>query len=193
MPKILIVDDDLAVLATIGLGLRKAGYLVLQVDSGLLALQICRREKPDLAILDMNMPDITGLQLAESLKAETATPFIFLSAYGDDTLVKAAVEAGALGYLIKPVEVSRIVPAIEVALKRADELVQLRLGNANLGEELLSNRETDIAVGLIMERHQLDRAQAFDVLRMNARGLDGGISGLAQRLVNGEKVSLEVN
>ena len=193
MPKILVVDDDLAVLATISLGLRRAGYHVFQVDSGLPAIQICRREKPDLAILDMNLPDITGLQVAQTIKSETSTPFIFLSAHSDEGLVKAAVEVGALGYLVKPVEVARIVPAIEVALKRADEIVQLRLGNANLGDESMLNRETDMAVGLIMERHQLDRAAAFDVLRANARGHPDGIAGLAQRLIEGEKITLALD
>ena len=190
MPKILVVDDDLAILATISLGLRKAGYQVLQVDSGKPALRICKHEKPDLAILDMIMPDMSGLEVARLLQGETATPFIFLSAHSDDSLVKAAVEAGALGYLLKPVEISRIVPAIEVALKRADELEQLRLNNANLGDVSLSSSETDMAVGLLMERHQLDRAAAFDTLRANARGHPGGIAALAQRLVSGEKVSL---
>lgn len=190
MPKILVVDDDLAVLATISLGLRRAGYHVFQVDSGLPAIQICRREKPDLAILDMNLPDITGLQVAQTIHSETSTPFIFLSAHSDEGLVKAAVEVGALGYLVKPVEVARIVPAIEVALKRADEIVQLRLGNANLGDESMLQRETDMAIGLIMERYQLDRAAAFDVLRANARGHPGGIAGLAQRLIEGEKITL---
>lgn len=193
MPKILVVDDDLAVLATISLGLRRAGYHVFQVDSGLPAIQICRREKPDLAILDMNLPDITGLQVAQTLHSETSTPFIFLSAHSDEGLVRAAVEGGALGYLVKPVEVARIVPAIEVALKRADEIVQLRLGNANLGDESMLHRETDMAVGLIMERHQLDRAAAFDVLRANARGHPGGIVGLAQRLIEGEKITLALD
>jgi len=190
MPKILVVDDDLAVLATISLGLRQAGYQVLQVDSGLPAIRICKHEKPDLAILDMIMPDLSGLQVAEALRNETLTPFIFLSAYSDDNLVKAAVEAGALGYLVKPVEMARIVPAIEVALKRADELEQLRQSNADLGEASIVNRETDMAVGLIMERHHLDRAAAFDMLRANARGHPGGIVGLAQWLVSGEKVKL---
>jgi two-component system, response regulator PdtaR len=190
MPKILVVDDDLAILATISLGLRRAGYQVLQVDSGVPAIRICRHEKPDLAILDMNLPDMSGLQVAEALRKETSTPFIFLSAHSGDDLVKAAVAAGALGYLVKPVEVARIVPAIEVALKRADELEQLRLGNANLGEASLLNRDTDMAVGLIMERHQLDRAAAFDLLRASARGHSGGIADLAKRLVDGEKVAL---
>lgn len=189
VPKILVVDDDLAVLATIGLGLRKAGYQVLQVDSGVLAIQLCRREKPDLAILDISMPGMDGIEVARVLRNDTATPFIFLSAYSDDSLVKSAVEAGALGYLIKPVEVACIVPAIEVALKRADELEQLRLGNANLGEESSLNRATDIAIGLIMERHQLDRAAAFEALRVNARGHPGGMAALAQRLVDGEKIA----
>ncbi len=192
MPKILVVDDDLIVLATVSLGLRQAGYQVLQVDSGMLAVQICRREKPNLAVLDVNMPGMDGLQVAQALKKETSTPFIFLSAHSNDDLVKAAAEVGALGYLVKPIEVSRLVPAIEVALRRSDELEQLRLDNANLAEESLLHREIGIAVGLVMARYQLDRAAAFEVLRANARQHADGMIGLAQQLAAGEKVALAI-
>ena len=113
MQKILVVDDDLVVLATISMGLRQAGYQVLQVDSGELAVQICKREAPELAILDIRMPGMSGFEVAEILRKKSKTPFIFLSAYSDEESVKSAKELGALGYLVKPVEIKHLVPAIE--------------------------------------------------------------------------------
>jgi response regulator NasT len=186
MSKILVVDDDLVVLATVSMGLRQAGYQVLQVDSGELAIQVCRREKPDLAILDMRMPGMSGIDVAQILKKEIGIPFIFLSAFGDKEIVDAATDAGALGYLVKPVEVARIVPAIEVALARAEDLVALGKDNADLAIALKRNREIDIAVGLVMARQHLSRTEAFEALRRYARGRRCKIVEAAQQLISGE-------
>jgi DNA-binding response OmpR family regulator len=181
MPKILVVDDDLAVLTVVAHGLRQAGYQVVQVDNSVLALNICKHEQPDLAILDMVMPGMGGLELASLLKNETSTPFIFLSSYGDDSLVRSAIEVGALGYLVKPVEVSRIVPAIEAALSRADRQEPLRTGNADLDDVARSSRNIDLAMSFIMQSRGLDRAEAFEWLREEARSHPGGIEELAKQ------------
>lgn len=188
MSKILVVDDDLVVLATVGLGLRQAGYQVLQVDSGELVIQICRREKPDLAILDMRMPGMSGIEVAEVLRKETQVPFIFLSAFSDEEIVRAAAETGALGYLVKPIEISRLVPAIEVALARAEEFGKLEQDKANLAEALERNRDIDVAIGLVMQRHHLDRAAAFESLRSYARSQRCKITEVAQWLIDGEVI-----
>lgn len=194
MPKILVVDDDLAVLTVIAHGLRQAGYQVVQVDSSALALNICKHEQPDLAILDMVMPGMGGLELAGLLRNETATPFIFLSSYGDDRLVRSAIEVGALGYLVKPVEVSHIVPAIETALKRAEGQEPLRAGNADLDDAALSSHDIGLAITSIMELRGLDRAGAFEWLRDEARHCPGGIEAMARQILeNAEKNGIGVD
>jgi response regulator NasT len=186
MSKILVVDDDLVVLATVSLGLREAGYHVLQVDSGELAIQVCRREKPDLAILDMRMPGMSGIDVGRVLKKEIGIPFIFLSAFSDKDTIDAAAETGALGYLVKPLEISRIVPAIEMALARAEDMATLEKGHSNLSTALGHNREIDIAVGLAMARHHLNRTDAFEALRTYARSHRCKIAEVAQQIINGE-------
>ena len=80
---ILIVDDDRLILATMSKGLHQAGYEVLQAASGEEAYRIALESKPDLAVLDVRMPNMTGIQLARLLREQTQVPFIFLSAYGD--------------------------------------------------------------------------------------------------------------
>lgn len=189
MTKVMVVDDDLVVLATICTGLRHAGYEVLQVDSGELAIQICHREKPDLAILDVCMPGMSGIEVAQALKQEGGPPFIFLSAFNDEEIVQTAAKTGALGYLVKPVKIARIVPAIEIALARAEELDKLALNNTNLLQALEHNREIDLAVGLIMGRHRLDRATAFEVLRTYARNQRCKIAEVAKRMLSSEDLS----
>lgn len=193
MNKILIVDDDLVVLATLNMGLQRAGYQVFQADNGELALQLAQSEKPGLAILDMRMPGMNGLELARRLRESSKTPFIFLSAFNDEGIVKSAADAGALGYLVKPIEVARIVPAIEVALVRSDEFAQLELKSSNLADALHSNREIDIALGLLMERYRTDRAHAFAVLRNYARNQRCKVISVAQRLISGERIDFDLS
>jgi response regulator NasT len=190
MAKILVVDDDLVVLATVSMGLRQAGYQVQQVDSGELAVQICRRDKPDLAILDMRMPGMSGIEVAEVLKRETRVPFIFLSAFSDEEIVRAAAEKGALGYLVKPIEISRMVPAIEIALARAEQFEKLEQDKANLADALDRNREIDVAIGMVMHRHHLGRAAAFESLRNYSRSRRCKIAEVARRLIDGENIPL---
>jgi two-component system, response regulator PdtaR len=190
MQKILVVDDDLVVLATLSMGLRQAGYEVLQVDSGEFAIQICRQEMPELAILDIRMPGMNGFEVAEVLRNECKTPFIFLSAYSDEESVKSASESGALGYLVKPVEIRRLVPAIESALARAEELARLEETNGNLIMALETNREIDVAIGIIMHRHGLNRADAFVELRADARRQRRRMLDLAKGVISGEDIRI---
>jgi response regulator NasT len=192
MKKILVVDDDLVVLATLSMGLKQAGYQVFQVSNGASAIQVEQFENPDLAILDMRMPGLSGLDVAKILHARGRTPFIFLSAFNDDEAVKAAADAGALGYLVKPIEISRIVPAIEVAMVRHDELSKAVNNSINLIDSLNKNREIDIAIGLVMERYNIDRASAFDALRDYARSNRCKAAIVAQRLIDGERLELNL-
>jgi response regulator NasT len=192
MKKILVVDDDLVVLATLSMGLKQAGYQVFQVGDGAAAIQVELLENPDLAILDMRMPGMSGLDVAKVLHERGRTPFIFLSAFNDDEIVKAAAESGALGYLVKPIEISRIVPAIEVAMVRHDELSKVTNNSINLMDSLNKNREIDVAIGLLMERYAIDRASAFDAMREYARCNRCKAFSVAQRLIDGERLELKL-
>jgi two-component system, response regulator PdtaR len=167
--RLVLVDDDRLILATLASGLRNAGYQVSEGASGKEALRLCAEIKPDLAILDIRMPDMSGIEIARRLKAETDTPFVFLSAYSDTETVGQAIEEGALGYLVKPVYVSQMVPAIEAALVRAAEIRTLKQTETHLNIALASGRETSIAIGVLMERYRLTSDEAFDALRSFAR------------------------
>ena len=168
--RLLLADDDRLILSTLGQGLRDAGYEILEAADGDAAVHLCETAQPELAILDVRMPGMSGLEAAYLIrKKNVQVPFIFLSAYGDKEVVKLAVEEGALGYLIKPVDIPQIVPTIEAALARAAEISQLRKAEDSLTSALKSNRETSMAVGIIMERYRVNRDMAFEVLRQYAR------------------------
>lgn len=181
--RVLVVDDDRLVLATLAKGLRHWGYEVAEASSGETALKLALETNPDVVLLDVNMPRISGLEVAKSLRAQTMIPFIFLTAYGDADIVKQATEHGAMGYLVKPVDISQIVPAIEAALARGKELGQLRETEMQLSTALANSRETSIAVGILMEREHLDRHSAFDVLRDYARSQRRKIKDVAEELI----------
>lgn len=184
MTKILVVDDDLLALATTSLGLQQVGYEAMQAANGADALQLCEHERPDLVLLDIRMPAMSGFELAK-LFNEQKISFIFLSAYSDEDMVKTAAQVGALGYLIKPIEMHRIIPAIEVALILAVE--QIKAGQAidNLANALGKNREIDIAIGLLMERYQFSQVSAFEHLRNYARSNRIKVIDVANGLING--------
>lgn len=183
MKKILLVEDDRLVLATMAGGLRDAGYEVCEAATGDEALRICEERRPDLVILDVRLPGISGIDVAERLAESCDTPFIFLTAYGDQKIVKSAVELGAMGYLIKPIEMQQLIPAVEAVLGRAGELRQLRDDQGHLRIALTQKRETSMAVGVLMERHGLSADDAFARLRDTARSQRRKVVDLATEII----------
>ncbi|MCX7167024.1 MAG: response regulator [Rhodocyclales bacterium] len=179
MTKILVADDDRVVLFTLAEGLREAGFEVIEAHDGLRALAVCQSEAPALALLDIRMPGLGGLELARRLRDETTVPFLFLSAYGDKDLVQRAVEIGALGYLIKPLQVTAIVPTLRAALARAQDLSGLKTA-------LSSNRTIATAVGMVMRAEGLDQQTAFERLRQQARTQRCRLEDLARAMVEGD-------
>lgn len=133
------------------------------------------------------MPGMSGLDLANHLRTETAIPFMFLSATSDTEIVKQAVEYSAVGYMVKPVDVVNIVPTVEASLARAKEIKQLKKSEVNLTSALASGRETSMAVGLLMAKFQSDRQSAFDVLRNHARSNRLPIHEVASELLHAEE------
>ena len=178
-----MVDDDRLVLAALAEGLRTAGYRVTGSASGEDALGLVAHDVPDLALLDVRMSGMTGIELGGKLR-ELGIPFLFLSAYGDQEIVRQAAEEGALGYLVKPLDIQQIVPSIEAALARGGDLRKLRENEAQLNNALAGSREISMAVGLLMMRDRLNRKQAFDLLRDNARSQRRPVAEVAKELLN---------
>lgn len=166
---ILVVDDDRLVLASISRGLKQAGYRVSEASNGEDAVNAAEKSLPDLALLDVRMPGMNGIELGRLLREHAGVPFMYLSAYGQADIVTQAAEHGALGYLVKPLDIAQILPAVETALSRAAEIRKLRDKEDQLMTALAGSREVSMAVGLLMERHHLGRDEAFEALRSRAR------------------------
>jgi response regulator NasT len=188
---ILVVDDDRLVLASLSNGLRQAGYRVSEASNGDDALHAAEKSSPELALLDVRMPGMNGIDLGRMLRDGAGVPFMYLSAYGQADIVAQAAEHGALGYLVKPLDIVQILPAIETALSRAAEIRTLREKEGQLTAALAGSREISIAVGLLMERHHLSREEAFEALRVRARAARRALPEVANEVVeSSEKLNL---
>ncbi|MDE2368428.1 MAG: response regulator [Burkholderiales bacterium] len=166
--RILVVDDDRLVLATVTHGLAQAGYEVIDADNGDDAILLAREHRPQLALLDIRMEGKSGFDVAQTLRDAYAIPFIFLSAFADAATRRQVDALGALDYLIKPLDVGQIVPAVDAAFAR------LRGGATAAAAEVpapAAAEPTDalaLAVGALMHRHSLTRAAAWQRLQRMA-------------------------
>jgi two-component system, response regulator PdtaR len=182
-PLVLVVDDDRLVLATLVAGLKQAGLEVIETDNGDDAILLARKHKPRLAILDMRMPGKSGMDVARYLAANTQTGFIFLSAFGDSDIVDEAMKIGALGYLVKPVDVRQIVPAVRAALSRSGDEKGEQPNKTSSTTQIEGARDELIAIGILMERLRLDEARAIEALRAQAKAEGKQPAELAANMV----------
>jgi AmiR/NasT family two-component response regulator len=190
-PRILLVDDDRLVLLTVASGLRKAGYDVQEASSSAEAIAYCETRLPDLAIFDVRIPGMSGIEVAQELAIKYDLPFMIFSAYSDQNLVEEAIERGALSYLIKPLDVIQITPAIETALRRAKDIRSLKESEFHLNRALNSGRDTSAAVGILMERFRLTSDDAFELLRSYARTSRRKVADIATEVMTAtEQVNL---
>lgn len=188
---ILLVEDDRLVLHTIAEGLQSAGYRILKADCAEAGMRICVADRPDLALLDMNLPGMSGLDFARWLKSTMNIPFIFFSAYDDQNIVENAAELGALSYLIKPLDVPQILPSIRTALQRAQEIQKLQQSEIDLSTALKTSRTISIAIGLIMQLYEISAEEAFEALRSYCRSNRKRMVDISTQLVElGQKIDL---
>lgn len=182
---LLLVDDERLILITMAQALTQAGYQVTTADSAEEAENWLSegQKRPDLAVLDIQMPDRNGLALAQRLRELDHIPFMILSAYSDHATVQKATAEGALGYAVKPIDTAQLIPAIEAALARANELQGLRDVRQQLQTALDNERDVNLAVGIIMVQHRLKRAAAFELLRQSARKQRCKLITLAQNTI----------
>ncbi len=167
---ILLVDDDRLILATMSTGLMQAGYEVNtaeSVDDAESWLE--SHPRPDIAIIDINMPNRTGLELPPSLDKLDYIPFIFLTARSEPEVNAQANSLGAMAYLVKPIDSAQLIPAIQTALSRAQDVKQMKIQQQQLQSALDGDRSVSVAIGIIMDQYRISYEEANSMLRNNAR------------------------
>ena len=164
--RILIAEDETIIRLDLRALLEKAGLDVCaEARDGEEAVELARTERPDLAIMDVRMPRLDGIEAARRILDERPIPIVMLTAYGQDELVSRAIEAGVFGYLVKPFRETDLLPAIATARARHEELQTLREEAESLSEALAARKVIERAKGLLMAKEGLTEDEAFDRLR----------------------------
>ena len=170
-PRLLVVDDDRVVLASLVAGLSRAGFDVVVATNGDEAMRVAVDTQPALAVLDVTMAGRNGLDVAEFLARETHVPFLLLAPARDDAEVRRrAASFGALGVVTKPVDMTRLVPAVRSALERSRGLAKVGEGVDLLADALGGDHgpQALIAVGILVERHKVNCDEAVRMLHQRA-------------------------
>jgi response regulator NasT len=177
--KVLVAEDETIIRLDLVEMLGRAGLEVVgEARDGIEAVELARTQQPDLAVLDVKMPRLDGIEAARRILDERPIPIVMLTAYGQDELVGRAVEAGVFGYLVKPFRELDLLPAIQAARARHEELAALREQVDSLAEALAARKSIERAKGLLMEREGLSEQEAFARLRKASQ-----VSGRPLRVV----------
>jgi DNA-binding response OmpR family regulator len=183
--KILVVDDDRLVLATLTHGLAQAGYEVIDADNGDDAILLARKHRPELALLDIRMEGKSGFDVAAYLREYCHIPFMFLSAFSDPDTVAQVAALGAVAYMVKPLDVGQIVPTVDAAFERlrAQRAEVEAAPKAPPSPALPAADVVSLAAGVLMHRYSLSRTEALERLRRIAGAAGVPLAEQAERLV----------
>jgi response regulator NasT len=164
--RVLVAEDETIIRLDLKDLLERSGFEVCaEARDGEEAVELARSEQPDVAILDVKMPRLDGIEAARRILDERPIPIVMLTAYGQDELVQRAAEAGVFGYLVKPFREQDLLPAIRTARARHEELTALREEAESLAEALAARKAIERAKGLLMKRENLSEQEAFERLR----------------------------
>lgn len=168
--RILIADDDAIRLMSLRAQLEALGMEVVgEATTGRDAVAVARPAEPDLAILDIKMPEMDGIEAARAITAARPIPIILLTAYTDPALVERAAAAGVFAYLVKPVAEEDLLPAVLTARARFGEFQELRKELATLSEALEARKVIERAKGILMDRLRVSEAEAFRRMQVQSQ------------------------
>ncbi len=187
--RVLVADDEHLVATDLAFTLGELGYTVVgPVTDGEAAVQLARRAKPDLALLDIRMPKRDGLSAAAELFEDMAIPVIILSAYSDTKSVEAAAGAGVFGYLVKPAAEEQLRVCIEVAWSRFLHLASQRLESGKLRQRLDERKAIEQAKWLLVSKRNMPEPDAMKLLHKKARDSRQTLLSVAEAVIRGEEI-----
>jgi response regulator NasT len=165
--------------------LTEAGYEVIaQAENGAVAIELAKLHKPDLAILDVKMPEVDGITAAEEIIS--VAPVLMLTAFSQRELVDRARDAGVMAYVVKPFSINDLIPAIEIAISRHRQMKSLEEEVADIYERLETRKLIDRAKGTLMKALNLTEPQAFSWIQKTAMDRRISMNEVAQAVINPE-------
>jgi two-component system, response regulator PdtaR len=181
---VVIAEDEALIRLDLKEMLEEEGYLVAgEAGDGASAVDLAQRLHPDLVIMDVKMPGLDGISAAEQISAQRLAPVVILTAFSQRDLVRRASDAGAMAYLIKPFTKADLVPAIEVAVSRFQEITALDTEVAGLRERLEVRKLLDRAKGLLQAERGLTEAEAFRWIQKSSMDRRMTMRGVAEEVL----------
>jgi response regulator NasT len=185
--RVVIAEDEAIIRLDLKETLEEEGYEVVgETGRGDEAVDLVRSLRPDLAILDIKMPGMDGLEVARIVNDERICGVLILTAFSQREVVEQARDAGALAYLVKPFQKSDLIPAIEVAIGRFRELQTLANEVDSLAEQIEARKIIDRAKGILIDRHGLSEGDAFTFIQRTAMSERTRMRAVAERVLAGD-------
>jgi len=185
--RIVIAEDEAIIRLDLRETLEEEGYIVVaDTGRGDDAIELVRQHRPDVAIFDIKMPGLDGLDAARVVSAEKLCPVVMLTAFSQREVIEQARDAGALAYLVKPFQKTDLVPAIELAIGRFREMLTLSGERDALGEQLELRKLLDRAKGLLIVKYSMTEQSAFDFIQKNAMSTRAKMVDVANQILSGQ-------
>jgi AmiR/NasT family two-component response regulator len=189
-PRALIADDESVIRMDVREMLTEAGYEVVgEAATGEEAVAKARSERPDVAIVDIKMPGTDGIDAARTMIEEAICPVVLLTAYGQPELVARAKDAGIFGYVTKPFEERDLLPAIEMARARYDEIAALKGQVSTLEEAIETRKLVDRAKGILMDSYGLKEGEAHRRIQQESMNRRKSMREIAEAIIMAREVS----
>jgi AmiR/NasT family two-component response regulator len=185
--RVVIAEDEAIIRLDLRETLEEEGYEVVgDTGRGDHAVELVRELRPDVAVLDIKMPGMDGLEAARRINEERLCAVLILTAFSQREVVEEARDAGALAYLVKPFQKTDLIPAIEVALGRFRELQALAGEVDTLGEQLEARKIVDRAKGVLIDQHHMTEQDAFAFVQRTAMSQRCKMRDVAEKILAGE-------
>jgi response regulator NasT len=184
--RVVIAEDEAIIRLDLKETLEEEGYEVVgETGRGDKAVELVRQLRPDLAILDIKMPGMDGIEAARLITADRICGVLVLTAFSQREIIEEARDAGALAYLVKPFQKSDLIPAIEVAIGRFNEMRALNGEIDSLGEQLETRKILDRAKGVLIDSHSMSEADAYGWIQRAAMNQRSTMKAVAEKIVDG--------
>ena len=183
--RILVAEDETIIRLDLVEMLTEAGYEVIaQAENGAIAVELAKQHKPDLAILDVKMPEMDGITAAEQIIL--LAPVLMLTAFSQRELVERARDAGVMAYVVKPFSINDLVPAIEIAISRHKQMKSLESEVADIYERLETRKVIDRAKGILMKAMNWSEPESFSWIQKTAMDRRISMKEVANAIISPE-------
>jgi response regulator NasT len=183
--RVVVAEDEALIRLDLVEMLTEAGYEVVgQAGDGEAAISITEKEKPDLVVMDVKMPKLDGISAAERIANQRIAPVVILTAFSQRDLVERARDAGAMAYLTKPFTIDDLMPAIELAVSRFQEIKQLDAEVTDLQDQLKARKLIEKAKGILMKNLKISEPEAFKWMQKTAMDKRRSMTDVAQLVMD---------